>query len=391
MFRTINASTRLSCPLRPAPWNAFAKRSFSTTSYVFAQRAVKYETNGEPSSVISTITYPDLPAPSPDSVNIKFLLSPINPADVNVIQGVYPANKTAQQLLPEAQIFVAGNEGVAVVQQAGSDAGLAEGDWVIMAKQQAGTWASASCVTARDVIKVPKEIGEVHAATITVNPPTAYNMLRDFVDLKEGDWVLQNGANSAVGEAVIQIAAHRKLRTINFVRNRHNIDDVKQHLQSLGATHVFTYDDLSSKERLKHIKSLTKGKDPRLFLNCVSGKDTTTMLRLLGSDATVVSYGAMSKQPLSIPTSYFIFKDLKCTGFWQSRWYNTHTREERVTVMNEIVKVIREGKLREPEHEIVTIPGSASEEEATTMVREVMKRVEAGAGRKVLLRVEEVP
>lgn len=31
-----------------------------------------------------------------------------------------------------------------------------------------------------------------------VNYPTAWNMLKDFVDLKEEDWVIQNGANSAV-------------------------------------------------------------------------------------------------------------------------------------------------------------------------------------------------
>lgn len=34
--------------------------------------------------------------------------------------------------------------------------------------------------------------------TLQVNPATAYNMLSDFVNLKEGDWVIQNGANSAV-------------------------------------------------------------------------------------------------------------------------------------------------------------------------------------------------
>jgi len=34
---------------------------------------------------------------------------------------------------------------------------------------------------------------------VQVNPATAYNMLSEFVDLKEGDWVIQNGANSAVG------------------------------------------------------------------------------------------------------------------------------------------------------------------------------------------------
>jgi NADPH-dependent curcumin reductase CurA len=37
-----------------------------------------------------------------------------------------------------------------------------------------------------------------------VNPATAYNMLSDFVDLKEGDWVIQNGANSSVGSSLIQ-------------------------------------------------------------------------------------------------------------------------------------------------------------------------------------------
>lgn len=32
-----------------------------------------------------------------------------------------------------------------------------------------------------------------------VNPTTAYNMLDGFVKLQAGDWVIQNGANSAVG------------------------------------------------------------------------------------------------------------------------------------------------------------------------------------------------
>lgn len=65
-------------------------------------------------------------------------------------------------------------------------------------------------------------------------------MLRRFVDLSDGDFVIQNGANSAVGrcsltirsivtglirhletgQSVIQIARARGLRTINLVRNR---------------------------------------------------------------------------------------------------------------------------------------------------------------------------
>lgn len=45
-------------------------------------------------------------------------------------------------------------------------------------------------------------------------------MLNDFVKLQPGDWVLQNGANGAVGQAVIQIAKALGLKTINFIRDR---------------------------------------------------------------------------------------------------------------------------------------------------------------------------
>ena len=74
----------------------------------------------------------------------------------------------------------------------------------------------------------------------------------------------------------------------------------------------------------------------RLALNCVGGKTTRDMLKLLGSDAHLVSYGAMSKEPLSIPTSYFIFKNLAAHGFWQSRWYNQHSRQEREGLMKKL-------------------------------------------------------
>ena len=38
------------------------------------------------------------------------------------------------------------------------------------------------------------------------SPVTAVRMLKEFVELREGDVVVQNGANSAVGRAVIQSA-----------------------------------------------------------------------------------------------------------------------------------------------------------------------------------------
>jgi NADPH:quinone reductase-like Zn-dependent oxidoreductase len=50
---------------------------------------------------------------------------------------------------------------------------------------------------------------------ITINPPTASLMLREFVDLQKGDWVIQNAANSGVGSYLIVLAKLRGLKTVN--------------------------------------------------------------------------------------------------------------------------------------------------------------------------------
>ena len=66
------------------------------------------------------------------------------------------------------------------------------------------------------------------------------------------------------------------------------------------------------------------------------------MTRFLGEGAHLVSYGAMSKQPLSLPTSAFIFKNLKAHGYWQSRWYSEHSRQDREDLM-EVITALKVG------------------------------------------------
>ncbi|KAA1470336.1 NAD(P)-binding protein [Dentipellis sp. KUC8613] len=327
------------------------RRGFSTSLSLQANRAVVYSERGPPSSVLQVVSYPDLPPTSPGSVSLRVLLSPVNPSDINVIEGVYPL-KPNPVSLPSVTgaVYVGGNEGLAEVKEIGKGVeGLQVGDWVVPVKPQSGTWNSALHMQAHDVVKVPKcqGLSPTNAATLTVNPPTAYNMLKDYVDLQPGDWVVQNGANSAVGQAVIQIAANvYGARTINLVRNREDIEELKQELTNLGATHVLTYDDLLDKDTKNKVKKWTGSKDIRLGLNCVSGKPTTLMARLLGKDAHLVSYGAMSKQPLLLPTSLFIFKNLTCHGFWQSRWYSEHSREEREELMSKLVRLMTTGQVR---------------------------------------------
>ncbi|KAJ7439851.1 NAD(P)-binding protein [Mycena latifolia] len=373
--------------------HSFACRPLSGSSTLRANRAIVYTQTGDPSQVLSALTYDVLPLPAPDTLNIRFLLAPINPADINVIQGVYPAKPSLTSLVEGHPVFVGGNEGLAEVTQVGTGvSGLSSGDWVVMTKPQAGTWSSSMNVRSQDVLKLPRADGltEVHGATMTVNPPTAYNMLHDFVQLEKDEWVVQNGANSAVGQAVIQIAASRGLKTLNLVRKRPDLDDLTSKLKALGGTEVLTYDDLADRTLTKTIiKDWTDGKGIRLGLNCVSGKDTTSMARLLGDDAYLVSYGAMSKEPLSLPTSLFIFKNLTTVGFWQSRWYQTHTRQDKENLMKTLVDLVAQGKLKAPEHKILSITAEDSDQVAGQKIRDIITKMSAGQyGKKVLLKFE---
>ncbi|KAF8548415.1 NAD(P)-binding protein [Imleria badia] len=371
-----------------------AVRAFRTSTVRLGQRAIVYSNNGDPSYVLSAVTFPNLPPPAPGTTNIRFLLSAINPADINVIEGVYPARPSpSTDLSSDARaVFVAGNEGVAEVLSVGDGVTeLKERDWVVMTKPQMGTWASGRNVRVEDVLKVDSSgLSAVQAATLTVNPPTAYNMLHDFVQLKEGDWVVQNGANSAVGQAVIQIAASKGFKTINFIRNRDNVESLKSHLKALGATHVATYDELLDRAFRATFSSWTQGKAVKLGLNCVGGKTTTLMARLLGENSHLVSYGSMSKDPLSLPTSLFIFKNLTCHGFWQTRWYDQKTLDERLQMMHTLTGLIREGKLGSPEHEILVVGSRESDSDAREIIRTAISRLGSGKyGKKVLLKVEE--
>ena len=56
--------------------------------------------------------------------------------------------------------------------------------------------------------------------------------------------MIQNGANSAVGQAVIQIAKFRQIKTVNIIRDRVNVKDLKNELAAIGADVVLNEQEL---------------------------------------------------------------------------------------------------------------------------------------------------
>lgn len=192
----------------------FAMRAFATRAA--SQMEVAYARHGSPTAVLEArkATGATAEACGPQDVAVRWLAAPINPADLNMIQGTYPIKPK----LPA----IGGNEGVAVVERAGAEVqSLQEGDWVIPKAPGLGTWRNQSVHNHQHFMRVPSDLPVSQVATASINPCTALRLLNDFAELQEGDVVVQNGGNSSVGRCVIQLAAARGIKTVNLVRERY--------------------------------------------------------------------------------------------------------------------------------------------------------------------------
>jgi trans-2-enoyl-CoA reductase len=256
--------------------------------------------------------------------------APINPADLNSIEGKYPIKAP----LPATP----GMEGAGIVTEVGSAVReLAIGAQVIL-PHSFGTWREMAVIDAAKLVAVPNEIEPIQAAMLKVNPITAWRMVRDFAPLMSGDWLIQNAANSGAGQCVIQIARELGYRTVNVVRRPELVDE----LRSLGGNVV-----LVDGENLRdEVAAATERAPIRLGLNAVGGENALRVAKCLASDGTMVTYGAMSLQPLSIPNGMLIFKNLRFTGFWVNKWYDSATPAQRAETFAPLFDMAKRGLLR---------------------------------------------
>ncbi len=292
-------------------------------------KAAIYETHGNPAEVLRIVEQP-WPDPAPDEVVVRMTAAPVNPADLNSIEGTYAVRPP----LPATP----GMEGAGVVVELGSAVrNLAIGAPVIM-PHGLGTWREGCAVAAEKLVVIPEGIEPIQAAMLKVNPITAWRMLHDFVSLQPGEWLIQNAANSAAGLCVIQIARELGYKTANIVRRAELVDA----LRAEGADVVLLDGDNIRDE----VAAATQRAPIRLALNAVGGENAVRMAKTLAPEATVVTYGAMSLAPMCIPNGMLIFKNLRFTGFWVNKWYDGATAEQRAETFSPIFEMARRGLLR---------------------------------------------
>lgn len=170
------------------------------------------------------------------------------------------------------------------------------------------------------------------------------------------------------------------------------MEDLKAHLTSLGADNVFTYSELADRSTFPaKLAAIMQSNPLRLALNCVSGPDTTNMVRYLSPDAHLVTYGGMSKQPVSIPSGSFIFRNLRAVGFGVSRWYRDNSDEARQLMLEHLVEMFNSGQLRPPRAKVSKLSASnISEDELGALARAMAERTLRGrTGEKQILQWDE--
>ena len=206
---------------------------------------------GPPWEVARCADVADVGEPAADEVVFDVLAFPINPADMWFCRGSYRLKPP----LPATP----GAECVGRVTAVGSAVKhVRKGDLVINLQRE--NWAQRRKVKGDDAIPLPAGIDLRQAAMVRINPPTAQLMLSDFVDLKPGDWVIQNVANSAVGRLLIVLAKQRGLRTVNVVRRA----ELGGELKALGADVVV----VDSSDLARQVSEATA--DARIMLGVIS-------------------------------------------------------------------------------------------------------------------------
>jgi NADPH:quinone reductase-like Zn-dependent oxidoreductase len=209
------------------------------------------------------------------------------------------------------------------------------GDLVVL-PLYAGAWRERLVLPQEGLFPLPE--GDVEQfSMLGSNPPTAGLILSNYADLKPGDWVVQNAANSGVGRSLIALAHARGFRTINLARD----ESVFADLTASGADIVHRDDATAAEDVRREIGDARVA----LAVDSVGGDGVARLIELLSDGGSLVSYAAATGQPMAINALALIGKRLTVRGFFAGQFdYAT----KLLPVIREAAPLVASGALFVP-------------------------------------------
>jgi len=294
-------------------------------------RAAIYQTFGNPADV-TTLGELATPDPGPGQVRIRTILSPIHNHDLWTTRGSYGYKPS----LPA----IGGTEAVGLVDAVGADVdGALVGKRVATAGSN-GTWAEYFIAPAQAIVPLPAAIEDAAAAQLISMPFSAIALL-DFLDVKEGDWIVQTAANGAVGKVLAALAAEHGVNLVNLVRRQEAVAE----LAALGMSNVVVTSD---SDWVAQVKAIIGPDGARAAVDSVGGDVGGGLIEVLGNDGALVVFGTATGTPMPIVSGPIIFKQITIKGFWGSKVSTAMAGDKKARLIGELITLAVAGKLPLP-------------------------------------------
>ncbi len=291
-------------------------------------KVVRFASFGIPHLVAECVEMPDLGPPAEDEVIVDVEAFPINPADLLTLSGRYAVKPP----LPATP----GAEGVGRVAAAGSAVShVRPGARVLLLSRE--NWTEQRKVKAEQVLKLPEAVDVLQLAMLKVNPATALLMLREYVELTPGDWVIQDAANSGVGANLIRLAKSGGIKTVNVVRREALIEPMR----AIGADIVV----LDGDDLARRVKTQTHGAEIRLAIDAIAGDICLRLADCLVDGGVIVNYGMLSGRPCVLAPEQLVFKGITLTGFWLATRLNRMSYEKKAALYADLAQRAADGSL----------------------------------------------
>jgi NADPH2:quinone reductase len=289
-------------------------------------KAVRFHKQGGP----EVLQLDEVPVGEPGAgqVRIRHTAIGVNFVDTYQRSGLYPMQ------VPQ----VAGNEAAGVVEAVGSGVtDLKTGDRVTYTGL-VGAYCESRVVPADRLVKLPKEISDLQAASMLLKGLTVHYLISTTYKVQKGDTVLWHAAAGGVGLIACQWLKALGATVIGTAGSDDKCALAKAH----GAEHVINY---SKENFVERVKAITGGKGLPVVYDAVGKTTWDGSLDCLRPRGLMVSFGNASG---AVPPVNLGILSTKGSLYVTRPTLATHiaSRADLVERSNALFDIVKSGKVK---------------------------------------------
>lgn len=291
---------------------------------------------GDPAKVLELKTLPDPPPPGPGEVVVRVTKRVIHPGNLVMIRGGFNIP------IPADGFLVPGADGVGVVEAVGEGVDSAQsvkpGARVIF-NPSPGAWAELLKTHAELVMPIPDDLPDAIASQLLPNAVIALLLLRAaqraVPDAGREIPILLTAAGSAVAHIVIVAARRRGLKIVGAVRSAAGAKALSARFPDVTVVSTADSDWVGEVRR-------AAGEQPlQVIMDPVGGAMVSDLVGLLGDDGTVLFYGGLAPEPITLASIRLAHHEIMFKGVSSSRWLQNTSAEQRREDVAEAIEIGR--------------------------------------------------